>query len=140
MDNTANLAGSQSVLVVDDDEFSVENFCLKLRRLGLTRITVARNGVEAVQALKQAQAAPDFLICDIFMPDMDGIEFVSVLAERKYKGGLLLVSGGARALLEAAQAIAVGMELNVLGAYAKPLPLPVLAHALGLAVTGDRSP
>lgn len=74
---------------------------------------------------------PDFLICDVFMPDMDGIEFIGKLGELHYQGGVILVSGMNAEILTLAQDIALGNGIKVLGAFAKPLPHDALAGMLG---------
>jgi CheY-like chemotaxis protein len=77
--NTASQGALPSVLVVDDDEFSQEVFRMTLWGLGVTDIHLACNGLDGLRTLKGMQRSPDFLICDIFMPDMDGIEFLDQL-------------------------------------------------------------
>ncbi|MDD2879344.1 MAG: response regulator [Rhodoferax sp.] len=75
-----------TVLVVDDDEYSQDLARLTLGKLGFTRIQVAQDGKDGLRALDALAQAPDFLICDIFMPNKDGIEFMAELAKRSYRG------------------------------------------------------
>ena len=119
-----------SALVVDDDEFSFENLRLKLQRLNITTIGWAPNGRAAMAILDAMAAPPDLVICDIFMPEMDGIEFSEHLRQRKYQGGLILISGGGPTMLEIAQFFAVEIRLNVLGAFNKPVSVQSLEGAL----------
>jgi CheY-like chemotaxis protein len=121
------------VLVVDDDPFSLAIFRKRLEEMGLGDIREAGNGQEAVRLLATMQRAPDFLICDIFMPDMDGIEFIGELTRRKYQGGLILVSGGDHNMLEVAVEIASLSGLRLLGSFGKPVPPGPLRQAMGLA-------
>lgn len=120
----------QSVLVIDDDEFSQAMFRKALGQLGVTDIHVATDGFDGLRVLNSLPRIPDFLICDVFMPDMDGIEFIGALAKLPYEGGLILVSGGNASMLEIANEIAEMSELKVLGAFTKP----VLQHDLGKAM------
>ena len=128
----APLASPRSVLIVDDDAFSRQVFCTMLAEQGLTEVTTAVNGRDALRALKGMPCPPDFLICDVFMPDMDGIEFLGQLGERHYQGGVILVSGMNAEILTLAQDIALGNGINVLGAFAKPLPHDALASVMSL--------
>ena len=111
----------KTVLVVDDDEFSQAIFQKKLGVLGFNDVRIASNGREGVRTFDLMSHAPDFLICDIFMPDMDGIELVGELANRGYMGGLILVTGVNKDMLEVAGEIAEQQGLRVLGKFTKPV-------------------
>ena len=134
MTDTTMQGVNKTVLIVDDDEFSRAIFCKKLGLLGLTDIHEAMNGRNGVFAMDQMPHPPEYLICDIFMPDMDGIEFVAELAKRHYKGGLILVTGVNKDMLEVAAHIATLSGLRVLGTFTKPVQLESLGQALGMAV------
>lgn len=131
MASTALQGSQQSVLVVDDDEFSREVLHKKLDFLGVTDIHMAHNGWDGIRVLDGMGRAPDFLICDIFMQDMDGIEFIGELARRKYRGGVILVTGVNRDMLEVAQDIALHKGLNVLGIFTKPMQHETLGKMMG---------
>jgi CheY-like chemotaxis protein len=118
------------VLVVDDDEFSRDLARIALGNLGFTQVQTARDGRDGLRAFDEMPQPPDFLICDVFMPDKDGIEYVAELAARGYRGGLILVSGGDAHMLSLARQIAVESGLNVLGAFTKPLQQHELHQAL----------
>ena len=45
-------------------------------------------------------------LCEIFMPDMDGIEFAGALAKRDFVGALILITGVNQDMLEVASIIA----------------------------------
>ena len=121
-----------SVLVVDDDEFSQEALRKRLMLFGVADIKAAYDGRAGVLALDQAERLPDVIFCDIFMPDMDGIEFVEELVARHYRGGLILMTGVNRDMLTVAQDIATLNGLKVLGVFTKPLEREALGQALGL--------
>ena len=122
----------QSVLVLDDDEFAQELTRIQLELCGFSAIHGAPNGLMGLRALNQMAQPPDLVICDIFMPDMDGIEFIAALVKRRFQGALILMSGAAPQMLEVAQHIALASGLRVLGALGKPLRRETLAQALGL--------
>jgi CheY-like chemotaxis protein len=122
----------QSALVVDDDEFSREILRKNLLQLGIAEVSLANNGFEGGAVLDRLVNAPDFLICDIFMPDMDGIEFIAELSRRRYSGGLILVTGVNLDMLDVASDIATMNGLNMLGCFTKPLKRELLGRALGL--------
>jgi len=67
------------VLVVEDDPRSARVACAHLENAGF-RVSVAHTAMEAQQ---QVQASlPDLLLCDLCLPDMDGIVLTSWLRAR----------------------------------------------------------
>ena len=134
MNDTTNAAASPAAaklaLVVDDDSFSQEFFSEMLMALGVNDIHTASSGRLGLSTLAGLPRPPDVLICDIFMPDMDGIEFLSELAKQGYQGGIILVSGQDITVMAIAQDVARADGLKLLGAFTKPVPQSVLAQAL----------
>jgi len=59
-----------SVIVVDDDQDTVEVFCEYLILKGLDVIGKGYNGNEAVELYEKLK--PDILLCDVMMPQYDG--------------------------------------------------------------------
>ena len=120
-------------LLVDDDDYSLDFAYLMLGKLGFTqaqRVQIAHDAMEGLRTLDGMPQPPDFIICDVFMPDIDGIEFMAELAKRSYRGGVILVSGGNSQTLSVAHQIAVANGLNVLGAFSKPLQQDELRDVL----------
>jgi CheY-like chemotaxis protein len=130
--NAPSMRPNPSVLLVDDDDFLREIMCEMLMQLGVTNIHQAGDGLKALSLLQELPVPPDFLICDIYMPDMDGIEFVGELAKLHYRGGVLLLSGVNPETLQLARDIANGEGIQLVGAYLKPIHPELLADALGL--------
>ena len=126
---------SQLVLIVDDDTFSQDLLTEMLRALGISDIHTANNGRIGLRTLAALPKPPDFLIVDVFMPDMDGIEFLAELAKNRYQGGIMLVSGQDITMMAIAQQVAIAEGLQLLGAYTKPIPLAVLSETLALGTT-----
>ncbi len=59
-----------SVIVVDDDQDTVEVFCEYLNIKGLDVIGKGYDGNEAVELYEKLK--PDILLCDVMMPNHDG--------------------------------------------------------------------
>lgn len=125
---------SVSVLVVDDDEFAHEVLREMLGLLGVTTVHTALNGRQALKVLAGLDAPPNFLICDVFMPDMDGIEFLEQLAGLQFAGGVVILSGVDAQMLGLSRDIAATNGLTILGAFLKPVGLQQLSKALDLPV------
>ena len=66
------LAGLQ-VLAIDDNPDALEVLHVSLAAGGATMVT-ARSGAAALALL--TTAAPDVILCDLAMPEMDGFEFI----------------------------------------------------------------
>lgn len=134
MNNTTSAtpppASPTLALVVDDDSFSQELFSEMLMALGVSDIHTASSGRIALRTLASLPRPPDVLICDVFMPDMDGIEFMAELGKKGYQGGIILVSGLDITMMAIAQEVALADGLKLLGAYTKPVPQGVLEQAL----------
>ena len=118
-----------SVLVVDDDEFNQAVLTKHLNLLGLSAVQTVCGGLAGVTALDQMAQPPDIIICDIFMPQMDGIEFVAELVKRDFQGQLVLMTGVNTEMLLVAQDIARMNGLHVSGILTKP----ITAKSLSLA-------
>ena len=132
-DSTPSRHASQSVLLVDDDAFSQELISEMLQALGVTDIHRASTGRHALRTLDSLPSPPDFLICDIFMPDMDGIELLSELGKSGYAGGIVLISGLDMTMMAIARDVAIADGLKLLGALTKPIRQAVLAKTLGIS-------
>ncbi|MDX2217191.1 MAG: response regulator [Oculatellaceae cyanobacterium bins.114] len=61
------------IVLAEDNEANIEVILNYLQAYGL-RTAVARNGLEAVQLVKQCH--PDLVLMDIQMPEMDGLEAI----------------------------------------------------------------
>ena len=127
---TEILETQSTVLVIDDDDYSLDLARLTLGKLGFTKVQTAHDGSVGLRLLDEMPEPPDFVICDIFMPERDGIEFVGELAKRRYPGGVILISGGDAQMLALARQIAVASGLNLRGAFTKPLQQEQLRQAL----------
>jgi CheY-like chemotaxis protein len=138
MKNDILQGDSLTALVIDDDEFSREVLREMLAVDGMFSVQVATDGGSGLIALSNMMYTPDVLICDVYMPNMDGIELLSELARRRYPGGIILLSGINGQTLAAARTIAVHNGLNVLGAFSKPLSYERLLQAMASEMQGAR--
>jgi two-component system nitrogen regulation response regulator NtrX len=81
-----------SVLVVDDEAAIRDSLHMILEYEGY-RVEEAANGSQALS--KVAERAPDAIVLDIKMPEMDGLELLKALRERGYDMPILMISGHA---------------------------------------------
>lgn len=107
------------VLVVDDQP-EVRRLMLRLlERAGHT--TAEADG--GAEGLRQLAAQPaDVVVTDLFMPDMDGLEFMRELALRHPGMRVIAVSGGGS--MDAASILAVATALGAVRTLSKPFDPP----------------
>ena len=109
------------LLMVDDETFILSLSVRLLNKLGYEDVDTANNGVEALEKLDNSDPPYDVIICDLNMPEMNGVEFIYHAQQREFSGGLILLSGEDKRILETAKNLALEKNLNVLGVISKPL-------------------
>ena len=122
------------VLLLDDDTFMLELLQDMLNELGSFDMSAESDARRALKRL--AAVPPALLICDLAMPDMDGIEFMQAAALAGFGGHVLLLSGVDSGVRRAAEELARAYGLKVLGAFKKPIS----PHELAAALAALRSP
>ncbi|MEZ4671046.1 MAG: response regulator [Anaerolineae bacterium] len=80
MGSTHNIAENPIILIVEDTPEAAQLMQIVLRRAGMTEITHAANGRQALDYLEMY--TPDVAILDIGMPDMSGWEVLEIIKTR----------------------------------------------------------
>jgi two-component system, cell cycle sensor histidine kinase and response regulator CckA len=88
----APTAGSETILVVEDEELVRQTIVRTLERLGY-RVLVARDGLEAITLAGAWPGRLDLVITDVVMPRMGGEEVVARLRHTRPSLQVLYVSG-----------------------------------------------
>lgn len=117
-------------LIVDDDLFTCKCIASFLTRLGSLEVHTADNGKTAVRHLDTAAAPPDIIICDLNMPEVDGVEYMLHLSQRRFAGGIILISSASQKMLDSVHRLATAHHLNVLGTLTKPIDLDGLTNLI----------
>ncbi|MBW2610212.1 MAG: 6-phosphofructokinase [Deltaproteobacteria bacterium] len=98
------------ILIVEGDQSTSKLFTQTLRKNLEIQVDVAENGKEALKKIERS--APDIILCDLFMPEMDGLELcrslksdpesdlasiyiIMISTEDKNENRLRCISGGA---------------------------------------------
>ncbi|WP_229424827.1 response regulator [Massilia aurea] len=119
---------SLHVLVLDDDPLLLDVMREMLAVCGVSNIALETQACSALQRLDQSM--PDVVICDLMMPEMDGIEFLQAAAAQGYQGKVILMSALEDGVREAAGELARALGLQVVGSFRKPLEQNQLRAAL----------
>jgi CheY-like chemotaxis protein len=116
------------VLLLDDDTFMLDLLADMFADLGQFVLLPESDARRALATLTGQR--PDLLVCDLSMPELDGIEFLRAAAGAGYQGQVMLLSGMDAGVRRSAERLAQAHGLNVIGAYKKPISLEELTEAL----------
>jgi EAL domain-containing protein (putative c-di-GMP-specific phosphodiesterase class I)/signal transduction histidine kinase/FixJ family two-component response regulator len=121
---------SIKLLLIDDDYIMHRVTTVMLNDLGISGVLNAMSGPAALEILEQNGGRIDVVICDLNMPEMDGVEFIRHLAQRNYAGSLILTSGEDLRILKTVEKLAIEHDLHVLGVLEKPASPAKLSELL----------
>ena len=127
------------VLVIDDDPAVRSVIQLVLERDGHA-ITVASDGRAGLKALDGG--AVDLLICDIFMPGMDGLETIRAVQQRHAGLPVIVISGSSifSASEQAPDFLMMAIKLGAVRGLRKPFrPADLVEAVTGCLGSADPS-
>lgn len=124
------------ILLVDDEPFALKLLARQLAVLGYTDVVPCELASEAL-AIVTSGVKVDVVMCDLQMPEMDGVELMRHLGNAGYEGAIVLVSGEDLRILHTAQMVAKTHGLDVLGAVRKPIPPLEIKRVLEGLVSAD---
>jgi EAL domain-containing protein (putative c-di-GMP-specific phosphodiesterase class I)/DNA-binding NarL/FixJ family response regulator len=123
--------GELNLLVVEDDVFQRQMIVQMLRSIGTVAIIEASDGNQALAVLHAAESkSVDIVICDLNMPEMDGLEFLRHLSSESHQPEVVIVSGLDDKLLSSATRMAKMYGIRLLGTMQKPGTLVQLKDLL----------
>lgn len=121
---------SATLLIIDDDDVVRASLAAYLDDSGF-RVLQAPSGPQGVELFDAEH--PDLVICDLRMPQMDGLELIRLISERQTDIPVIVVSG-AGVMSDAVEALRLGAADYLI----KPLQdLAMLEHSVRRAL--DRS-
>lgn len=116
------VANELTFLVIEDDDFQREVIVDILGRLGSKNIQEARTGTEALNILKDSTLSSiDIILCDLNMPEMDGMEFLRHIGNSHSSIATIIMSALDGALIESVRKMASAYGIYLLGAIEKPI-------------------
>ena len=108
----------KKVLLVDDDD-SIRKTLRKALEFGGYDVVTAENGIDAIEVLEGDPV--DLIITDIFMPDMDGIQFALKL--RKLSAGIPFIAMSGGGVYENMSMLEIAGNLGAAATLEKPFDL-----------------
>jgi DNA-binding NtrC family response regulator len=121
------------VLVIDDDP-GIRDVCREILELAGHTVDVAPDGAVG---LKMFAAAPyQVVLCDIFMPNKDGIETITELVRTYVAVSVVAMSGGAVGLPDY---LASARKFGAVNELPKPFSAEELLDVVAAAVDSGKS-
>ncbi len=118
------IASELNFLVVEDDDFQRRIVVAMLRSLGAVEVQEAGNGRQALEILHVANPrSVDIVLCDMDMPEMDGMEFLRHLGQENNTAAVIILSMLERVLLVSVEKMSEAYGVKLLGAVEKPITL-----------------
>jgi len=91
-EEVVSLCGTETILLVEDEDIVRELAALELRDLGYT-VLEAANGGEALKVCEEHQGQIHLVMTDVVMPGMNGPDMFKLLAEKRPGIEVLYCSG-----------------------------------------------
>jgi EAL domain-containing protein (putative c-di-GMP-specific phosphodiesterase class I)/ActR/RegA family two-component response regulator len=107
-------------LVAEDHEFQRRTLVRMLASLGALEVLEAADGRAALDVLLEAGRTVDIIVCDLDMPEMDGMEFIRHVGEAGTQVSVILSSALDRHLIASVETMTTAYGMNLLGAIEKP--------------------
>jgi EAL domain-containing protein (putative c-di-GMP-specific phosphodiesterase class I)/FixJ family two-component response regulator len=108
------------ILLLDDDPIMMEIQRRMLQNLGYSQLATASSAKEALLQLEHDPGSAELIVCDLDMPDVDGIEFLQNLSASPFRGSVILLSGVSARVMHTVQKLLGDTKLTILGALTKP--------------------
>ncbi len=127
----ADLTGTQSILLVEDEE-AVRAFAARALSTRGYKVHVAASGAEALEIVRRVGGAIDLVVSDVVMPEMDGPSLLRELRKQRPDLKIIFVSGYAEDAFKKNLP-----EGELFGFLPKPFSLKQLATAVKEALSPE---
>lgn len=117
-----------NILIIEDDAFHATILSRLLKSLTSAKIAVASNGHEGLDAI--SLATPDLIFCDLYMPDMDGVEFLRHFSEINISPDVVLTSSVSKDVQDSVIDMAISYGIRNISQLPKPISKAGLAATL----------
>lgn len=120
------MGAKRRVVIIDDEAAFAETLTKMVKGLGF-EVTVS---TDARSSYTFELKSSDIVFVDVLMPNVSGLQVLQKLAQQKAKSSIVLMSGHLERLDEA-EKLARNLDLNLIGALAKPFRLEDVKDVLG---------
>jgi CheY-like chemotaxis protein len=123
------------VLIVDDDH-AVRDVLVRVLERAHHEVEACGEAVTALALCRSWN--PDLVVTDVFMPEMDGIEFLLRVLEERPGLPIIVISGGAQSTTPHL-ALEDAAHLGAISTLAKPFEMDELLAAVDVALSAPPS-
>ncbi|MDX2504917.1 MAG: response regulator [Gammaproteobacteria bacterium] len=111
-------------LSIIDDELQIAEILAEVGEMAGYKVSIFTEARKFLsEHARHGHKEPDVIFLDLTMPDIDGIEVITELGNRKSKAILVLMSGFDMDLLQSAQQLAQEYGLNAIESFTKPMDI-----------------
>jgi EAL domain-containing protein (putative c-di-GMP-specific phosphodiesterase class I)/FixJ family two-component response regulator len=118
------------ILLVDDDPFVLDILSEQLASIGWHQVICATSGARALEQFAVHREKIVLCVCDLSMPEMDGLVLLRHLAHQGYQAAICLLSGVSDEILHSAAGLVSAHGLDLLGVLTKPASTHALLDML----------
>ncbi|EKR74605.1 EAL domain-containing response regulator [Leptospira noguchii] len=105
-------------LLILDDEEEIAGILGDLARQCGFEVTITH---EAGVFFEKLNEKTQYIILDLMIPDVDGVDVLRMLSGKKFSVSVILISGADRRVLQSAEALAIQYGLKISGVLEKPI-------------------
>lgn len=109
------------VLIAEDDDFQRRTLARIVRSHGAGEVIEAADGSEALAAIEARPQGIGLILCDLSMPNMDGMELVRHLGQSGQKAALAITSAQDPQTLHSVETMCRAYGIEPLGVLQKPV-------------------
>lgn len=110
----------KSALVIDDDPLFRIVAEEALLGMGAAEVQTAEDGAHGLKVLEASPKSFDLVLCDLQMPNLDGVSVIRELGQVGFEGALVIISGEDGDVIRTVRTMAQMIGVRVLGALKKP--------------------
>ena len=127
------------LLVAEDHDLQRRAMVLLLNKMGVHHVREACDGRTALAAFEDEDETLDLVICDLDMPEMDGMELIRRIGASGRSPSMIVASALAPDLLHSVEQMTRAQGIRLLGSIEKPATPEKLQPMLDCACTASPS-
>lgn len=124
-------------MIVIDDEQDIADMVMTVGEMAGFDVRATYAAADFMSIWEKMQ--PDVIVMDLVMPDMDGVELLLWLSERKCTAAIILMSGYDGQYLKMAEHLGGAKGDDIIGTLTKPFEIAELEAKLAEALASSKS-